>query len=508
MESDRPEGGETKRELGRLALAIKVRVSCASADAFSVHFSENLSKDGVFVRSTSPKPIGSTLEIEYVLQNGLVALRAKGVVRWVRGIDDGGTGPSGMGVQLTEIDEAGQRFLCSLLAEQGAAAPPWVTAMAAASAFQPLAAPPATSKVVASFQPLTDSRQIEQKLALVMDLSGPDFAAALLLEDDRGVRLGVPTKISPRLLTDDEGLRLQLGGVWVPCLMMLASFAWPSPHAAAIGRRLGLLLGGDGQGGVALMIDGQLVRAKEALAACMHELVAPYANSEMLPEKTHIVVPPWCSAAAVKTVAAVLAAYGSELAATHSHAAVTMLATAKEKPVLVVAVNMLETFVSLVQGGGRRCETRSVLDTGLWRVDELMADRVALKWLLARGPTGRDESSLRGDLSAAVAGARLGGEGERWSIAIGDESMELDARELRALSAGASTRVLLACEALLCEASVMPAELCGISLIAEEPVWPGLLDAISEGLLVRPAIIENTDWCRIEGVGRAVIPAL
>jgi uncharacterized protein (TIGR02266 family) len=99
----------------------------------------DVSSDGMFIQTTRPAAVGKRLAIEVRLPSGDQSWSALGRVMWSRtGLDS--TRPSGMGVQLIDIDEAAldaiQRLLESLPPARertvrgiGVAAPPVVSAV-------------------------------------------------------------------------------------------------------------------------------------------------------------------------------------------------------------------------------------------------------------------------------------------------------------------------------------------------------------------------------------------
>jgi uncharacterized protein (TIGR02266 family) len=529
-----------RRHLARLDLAIRVRVSCDSEDAFSTHFSQNLSADGIFVRTTTPRPVGSELELEYVLPDGTVALRGKGVVRWARSGGANEVGPTGMGVELLEVDERGRRFLASVLMRHGAATPAWLTAIAATSAARPF--PVVTGGAVKADEsaqapaaiarhaegesgavqgPVADGAaqaagqsrapdpsplgagELLRRAALLIDLSGPELVSAVAVADGGKTTTAVPSSLTPRLVSEREGLRVRTGGLWVPCLVPLASLGWPSPTAALWARRFGLPLGGDGAGGTAIMLGGRLVSATEALAVCLGELVEPYANSDILPPLACVVLPPGTAPAVPRAVEHALAAFGLRNVEVIIDAIALVASTPEPRPsgpVLVVQTSLLETRVAVVLGGGTLGSARSALDTGLWRADDIVADQLAVRLLVNHGLTATDEHVLRRDLVAAVAAARAESQGQAgWRLQVGEDTYALSEAELRELGAAASVRVLLACEEALGEAGLRSDALGAVLIAADEPPWPGLVDAVGEGLSHTPRLVGTHVWCRLEG---------
>jgi uncharacterized protein (TIGR02266 family) len=81
---------------------VQVEVGVFSQSNFYLGFTENVSAGGVFIATYCPRPIGSTLEIELHLPDGL--LHVSGTVRWLRTTDACEDWP-GMGVQFDDLSE-------------------------------------------------------------------------------------------------------------------------------------------------------------------------------------------------------------------------------------------------------------------------------------------------------------------------------------------------------------------------------------------------------------------
>ena len=84
----------------RIPLAAQVRLLYASILDFHESQSVNISRTGMFVASTSPAPVGTMLDFEFCLEDGLCLLKGKGqVVRVTQ------HPTAGMGVRFRELDE-------------------------------------------------------------------------------------------------------------------------------------------------------------------------------------------------------------------------------------------------------------------------------------------------------------------------------------------------------------------------------------------------------------------
>lgn len=90
----------------RIPLAAQVRLQYASILDFHESQSVNISRTGMFVASDNPGVVGSQVEFEFCLEDGLVLLKGKGeVVRVTQ------QPISGMGVRFRELDEDSRRCI-------------------------------------------------------------------------------------------------------------------------------------------------------------------------------------------------------------------------------------------------------------------------------------------------------------------------------------------------------------------------------------------------------------
>jgi uncharacterized protein (TIGR02266 family) len=93
----------------RIPLAAQVRLQYASILDFHESQSVNISRSGMFVVSSSPAPVGSQVEFEFALEDGLVLVRGKGEVARVT------QNPPGMGVRFRELDEESRRCIARIV---------------------------------------------------------------------------------------------------------------------------------------------------------------------------------------------------------------------------------------------------------------------------------------------------------------------------------------------------------------------------------------------------------
>jgi uncharacterized protein (TIGR02266 family) len=96
---------DDRRKSRRVPLS-GVRVAFESA-AGGVHDAEvaNLSRDGLFVRSATPTPVGKRLSLDIKVAGEPAPWAALGRVVWVRPVADGDALPAGMAVKFIDVDD-------------------------------------------------------------------------------------------------------------------------------------------------------------------------------------------------------------------------------------------------------------------------------------------------------------------------------------------------------------------------------------------------------------------
>lgn len=85
--------------------AIRARLKFPSIEAFKEGYGRYISAGGMFVPMSPQKlkPVGTTVRFQFLLADGTSALLGEGVVRQIRGMDGGESGPVGMLVKFTKL---------------------------------------------------------------------------------------------------------------------------------------------------------------------------------------------------------------------------------------------------------------------------------------------------------------------------------------------------------------------------------------------------------------------
>lgn len=109
--------GSDKREAERVASALRLKLKYSDVETFVDKFATNISKGGIFIATRQPKPAGTSLRFELLLENGQKLIRGEGVVSWVKDFDPKQPAkPHGMGVKFTKLDADSRVLVDRMLA--------------------------------------------------------------------------------------------------------------------------------------------------------------------------------------------------------------------------------------------------------------------------------------------------------------------------------------------------------------------------------------------------------
>lgn len=194
---------EVPRET-RIPLAAQVRLQYASILDFHESQSVNISRSGMFVASDNPGAVGSLVDFEFCLEDGLVLLKGKGEVVRVTQMP-----LSGMGVRFLELDEESRRCIARIVelneqegrsprislnfAESGAATPRPASGPAA------VAPRPGTSQTARTGHTLHGATRVQPGLSVV----GQDVQVRL-------------TPLTAGYFTNNPLINIRLGGFVIP----------------------------------------------------------------------------------------------------------------------------------------------------------------------------------------------------------------------------------------------------------------------------------------------------
>jgi molecular chaperone DnaK len=102
--------GIERRKHPRTELRLLVQYRSDSFDTFLAEYASNLSPGGIFLRTDSPHPLGSTIFLQFFLADGSKLIEGMGQVVRVNEPTNAGREP-GMGIEFTNFDEASMTLI-------------------------------------------------------------------------------------------------------------------------------------------------------------------------------------------------------------------------------------------------------------------------------------------------------------------------------------------------------------------------------------------------------------
>lgn len=110
-------GAHLPLEKRRIPFHEPVIVSYEKFEEFVEEVSENLSLNGMFIRSANPKRPGSTLSFEFRLGEDMPLIQGRAEVAWRRMTTDAPDRPAGMGIRFLKIDMRSRDLIKRLVKE-------------------------------------------------------------------------------------------------------------------------------------------------------------------------------------------------------------------------------------------------------------------------------------------------------------------------------------------------------------------------------------------------------
>jgi len=91
-----------------------VRVTYQSVDELFSEFARNINEGGLFIETDSPKDLGSSMMLQFMLPGGEDVIEVTGIVVRVMEGDEDGEAP-GMGVEFGELNSAARECINDLV---------------------------------------------------------------------------------------------------------------------------------------------------------------------------------------------------------------------------------------------------------------------------------------------------------------------------------------------------------------------------------------------------------
>ena len=96
------------------AAAIRATLKYPDIETFVHRYAQNISKYGIFFKTSKPKPVGTSIKFELNIADGTRVLRGMGEVSWIRD-DQDGDAPPGMGIKFQKLDKSSRETVKKIL---------------------------------------------------------------------------------------------------------------------------------------------------------------------------------------------------------------------------------------------------------------------------------------------------------------------------------------------------------------------------------------------------------
>jgi molecular chaperone DnaK len=114
---------DDKRALPRTPVDLQVRLSFGTIDDFVERYAVNVSRGGVFVRTREVRPVGTPVNLDLQLSDGVGVIRGTGLVAWIAAPSAPGepAREPGMGIRFTHLESESQALVDLIVASRGPA---------------------------------------------------------------------------------------------------------------------------------------------------------------------------------------------------------------------------------------------------------------------------------------------------------------------------------------------------------------------------------------------------
>ena len=96
---------DNRRSKGGDRLPVEVKVDYRTVGSFITDYTKNISRGGVFIRTSLPLEVGEHIRLRITLPDGDAPFALDGVVKWVSTLRDRDKHPPGMGVEFTNFSD-------------------------------------------------------------------------------------------------------------------------------------------------------------------------------------------------------------------------------------------------------------------------------------------------------------------------------------------------------------------------------------------------------------------
>lgn len=104
-------------------LSAELKVDYRAGGSFVTDYSANVSRKGVFIRTSHPLAVGEKVRLRLQLPEGDAPFALDGVVKWVCTVRDKDRHPPGMGVEFVDLPEEIRLHIDRLVRQVGSEGP-------------------------------------------------------------------------------------------------------------------------------------------------------------------------------------------------------------------------------------------------------------------------------------------------------------------------------------------------------------------------------------------------
>src|SRR5690349_10215819 len=104
----------------RAPVSLKVRFKSATVDEFIEHYCKDVSRGGIFIKSSQPMAIGTLLKFQFQLKDESSLIKGVGRVVWTRSPEDAvADQPAGMGIKFIKMDNESRAIVDRIIESHG-----------------------------------------------------------------------------------------------------------------------------------------------------------------------------------------------------------------------------------------------------------------------------------------------------------------------------------------------------------------------------------------------------
>ncbi|HEX5655900.1 MAG TPA: TIGR02266 family protein [Polyangiales bacterium] len=130
----------------RAPVSLKVRFKSATVDEFIEHYSKDVSRGGIYIKSSNPMAVGTLLKFQFQLKDESALIKGVGRVVWTRAEVDATTdSPAGMGIKFIKMDNDSRAIVERIIDTNAPDPGSYVSGRLNATSAEPSSAPPPAS---------------------------------------------------------------------------------------------------------------------------------------------------------------------------------------------------------------------------------------------------------------------------------------------------------------------------------------------------------------------------